>query len=1158
MAKKKEITTRQKISNLLGSTNHEIYEGLGQVSEEDQKRLATVLLRPDLNVRYHAPTSTVTLFTAYGSILLDSSNLTKVKSAYVNGMEYSILPDLDGLDALEHLTGSYGEVMLALDEPKSRQRTGRRERRSRRQVPDDRSYTEIQAAAYEDLSRAGLTYQNFFQELGDVIGTANGGFTAQTLMTELLEEGVQEMDIARYLIYDSFHQRDVIAKLYQYRTDDIQGERHYTEVLANDGSFAGRLVAGLGFASGQYDEAAGVLYFPEDDRAITNLPVVDKNGVFHNGKTAYIPHYLGYFAEGEGSRVERLRLIDPVDQAITGAMLSYKMTSKGDVRFQTILDVTRNLPDFENHPYGDEILETLKRKVALTSRYHNTNSFLAETRNAADELGAVALTMLDDDAKGVIDPLGTSNGSNMGMIFYLTKDAEVLPDGRIVAGESSYSPVGEIIAAHQANWDNFNRNQMSFNAMLTSLDAREANVFVGEFALWNMEDGCVLTHDFDGTIKVGDKLMDMHGNKSTVSLILLNATEEEIKEKHLEHAVQFAKDNPNVDIITSPSSLASRLNMGILYEGAAPDKVKGDVKLPNGEVVKDGQTSLTYMRLSQTAEHKSKDYAIEGAGRRYSTLLRHSLQAKVGDLYTKAFVTEEERNAHIEEIARSFGRLGVSFTDESKLLEKGNVKLSVDADVTTSAADYQFMTPATVRLSLQKKLQNASSVNILLGDRYVTNRFTGEPIRDSEGRNVLPIQVQKGAIIPYRYTSVFTELASGNQNRLEAAYQKAAAVDYKALTEKDNLLKNIETVRFYDNARTTVIVPDPSLPLDSVRSNVDDSRLLSHRDPATQCGNALSMNNKRGAAPHCLHMNPLMINMQDGDFDGDTEGENAYKNLRLSEEEKDEFFARSSVEDRVNYYGEVHLGTGSSYFKALCKVNGIDRSDITFADGKSSREVMDLVEAKTRQILDSPNSYGAYPIVFTNEQTAAASIKRMAEDGLKGNVADIEHYVEIPYSREENREIAKALCAKSEWTGLAGATTNSFIANLGGEHKDLLRTGMDVTWTMTQSTLQMKKNADKLPMIDNSIKVMKRVMNGEMGVEESRRALKSCTEGLIPEAAIDEFVDKVAAVQTPGEAFGYGVLNHKEADTSRIAYMGNAAFDKAVRALSEGGQEQGM
>lgn len=1145
------MSADRNIINLMGLAGNDLYPGFSNLTEEELDRVASVLLRPDLGVRYSQTSKTVTVGTSYGQIILDAGNLKNVRSVYVNGQEYSILRDLDGVDALEHLTGSYGEVLLAIDEPIGRQRMGRQVRRARTRIPSDIPFSDVQATAYEDLSRSGITYQNFFQELGDVLSGMPDGQSVRDLMTELCANEVKEDDIARFLVYDSAYQKEIISRMYNYHEETKPVEREYVDVQADDSTFLGRLIGALGHTEGKYDEAHGVLTLTEDgeERSITNLPRVDERGVFHNGPVSYLPYYIGYFAEGDGDRISRLRVIDPVEQALNGVMLQWKLTSRGDVKFKTILDVTRNLPDFENHPYGDEILETLKKKVVLSPRYHESNSLLAETSGNADELGAVALTMLDEEAKGVIDPYGTSNGRNLGMIFYLTKDAVINADGSITAGESLYSAVGEVMHGYHLDRDNFNRNQMSFNAFLTSLDMEKRNVFIGEFGLWNMEDGIVLTNDLGGKVKTGDKMEDFHGNKSTISVILSDLTEDEIRERHLEHAVRFAKDNPQVDIIASPSSLASRLNMGIVYEGL--DGETSDVVKPDGEVVPAGQTQLMYMRLPQTAEHKSKDYAVEGNGRRYSTLFRYALTAKVGDLYKEALISDDVHDAHVDEVASTFERLGVSFKSDADLIKQGNINLYVDAPVTVSADEFLHVTPAAIRLSLMRQMGSGNSINIDLGEFGVESRFYDGNITDSAGHNVLPIRVPEGGAIPYRYMDLFTQISRGNEEGIRKAYEKFSAVDYGALTAKDNLLKNIDTMSFTDDARTTVIVADPSLRLNDVRSNVDDDRLIIHRDPAIQCGNPLSVNNVGGARPNVLHVNPLMINMQNGDFDGDTEGENAYRNMNLSEEKKAEFFAKSSVTDRVNYYGEVNLGTSGSCFKALAKVNGIPTSDITFADGKTSEEVVALVEEKTRQILDSPKSYGAYAISFASEQAAKDTLCKLADDGIKGKREDMERYLMQGYTDTENQAIAKALIAKSEWTGLAGATTNKLIANLDESQWDILRSAMDVTFSMTQSTLQMKKNADKLLVIDEGIKAMKKVMDGRYSVEQSRDLLKQVTEGLLPEAAVDEFVDKVAERQEPGKNFGYGVINHKPTTTMKLSYASTTTFEKAIKDLGE-------
>ena len=333
---------------------------------------------------------------------------------------------------------------------------------------------------------------------------------------------------------------------------------------------------------------------------------------------------------------------------------------------------------------------------------------------------------------------------------------------------------------------------MSFNAFLTSLDIQKRNVFIGEFAMWNMEDGIVLTNDLGGQVKVGDKMEDFHGNKSTISVILSNLTEDQIKERHLEHAVQFAKDNPNVDIITSPSSLASRLNMGIIYEGL--DGEKKDVRLPDGSVVKDGQMQLMYMRLPQTAEHKSKDYAVEGEGRRYSTLFRYALTAKVGDLYKEGLISQDIHDQHVDEVVSTFERLGVSFDRDGSLIQPGNVNLYVDAPVTVHMDEFHHIAPAAIRMSLMSKMGEGNKINIDLGDMGVKSRLYKGNVIDSQGRNILPIRVPEGGTIPYRYMDLFTQISRGNAEGIERAYKRFSDVDYGALTVKDNIMKNIDTM----------------------------------------------------------------------------------------------------------------------------------------------------------------------------------------------------------------------------------------------------------------------------------------------------------------------------------------------------------------------------
>lgn len=1136
------------ITSILGDSVRKPFKNL---DEDTLDRLVTVIQRPDLGATYNEKSNTIMLRTAYGSVRLDGAKPDHILNVYVSGQEYSVI--MDGIDAIEHLAGTYDDVRLVVDEPIGLRSRGRKTRNTRSTRPDDIPLEEVQATAFDDLSRAGLSYDNIFRELGGVL--QNPIIGVSEVVTDLYANNVDEKDIVHHLIYESPYRNEIMARMYNYYVEEDPKEYNYETVYADDETFIGRLISALDKEEGLYDEHEGVLTFneyalgKEYQRSIINLPRVDENGIFHNKNTRYLPHYIGYYAEGSGSRVERLRLIDPVERAINGVRLEYDLTPTGDIKFQTVLDVTRGLPDFENHPYGQEILDTLKKKVVLNSRYQESNSLLAEHMNKADELGAVALTMLDDDAEGIIDPYGTSNGKNLGIIFYLTSDSTINEDGSITAGASRFSPVGEIMHEYAVDKDNFNRNQMSFNAFLTSLDVKKRNVFISEFGLWNSEDAIVLMNDLGEGYKTGDKLEDLHGNKSTISVVISDLDDAEIRERRLIHAKKFAELNPHVDIVTSPASLASRLNMGIIYEGLQGDAQ--DVTLPTGEVVKNGCIELMYMRLPQTAENKSKDYELEGNGRRYSTLLRYALSSKVGDLYKEGLVSQEVHDANVDNAASIFYRLGISFYNDDDLIKDGNVKLYTESAVTVSMDDFQHTTPAAIRLSLMNQMGDDNTINIDLGDIQLESKITGEPIIDRNGRNVLPIRISKGETIPYRYMDLFQQVSRGNHAGIKQAYQKLSEVDYGQLISKDNVLKNIDTMVFTEGAKTTVIVPDPSVGLGEVRSNSEDDFLIIHRDPAIQSGNAISVTNVGGARPNVLHVNPLMINQVDGDFDGDTMGENDYSNLTLTDRQKDEFFVKSSVEEQVNYYGEVFLDVGGAHFKALSKANGLSTDHITFANGESNLEVVQMVEEQTKKILDSPKSYGAYPITFASEQSAKESLCVLADEGIKGNREEIEKRLNEGYSKDDNRALAKALIAKSEWTGLAGAVTNNLIADLKEGNYEVSRAAFDVTHSMTQAVLQMKKDAERLPEIDAKIKEMKKVMRGNYDIETSRTMLKEVTHGLLPEKAVDTFVDLVKEQQNPEDKFGVGVINGNEMTTTKLSYISTQAFGKALAELGE-------
>lgn len=1105
-----------------------------QLSADSAKKLANVLSIPSIKVRQNTATVPygLNLFTAWGEISLDGT-LANIQSVKISGQAFEVKdPSLDGL---EKLMGNDEEIASVLGEPLGRQRRGR-SRRGRRLV----SFEDAQNETAIELGGSGISYDSLFDDLS---GLKLPEETVSNIADDLFAQSLPENEIGRYLAFDSPYKEEIISAVTGSAVDKPKIKYDFKDVTAQDSNFAGRVLTAIGEQEGKYDEAKGVLEV--NGRKITNLPSVDENGIFTSNGHKYIPNYVGYFAEEGSNRIERLRVMDPVQNAVSAVALQYKMT-KGDVRFKTVLDVTRNLPDFDKHPYGKEILETMKKKVVLSKGYEQTNSLLADVRGRSDELGAVATIMLDPAARGLIDPLGTSNGANMGKTFYLTEKSQVNPDGTLTPGGDMYSPVGKILADYHVDRDNFNRNQMSFNSFLTSEDVKTLNVAYAEFAMWNSEDAAVMTKKgaetaFSMTKHVGDKIEDFHGNKGVLALIAdPDMDEETAKKENLEQAVKFAKLNPDLDLIVSPVSLASRLNMGVAHEGLSGKRQ--DLHLPNGETVKDGICQIMYMSLPQTAEHKSMDYSKEGEGRRYSTLIHYALASKVGkDLYDKALIDPEVRGQHIDEAESAFNRMGVSFKNKEDLVKPGNINMFVDSPAEISVDDLSMMTNSAIRKLLEQNMEKGS-ININLGDKMsVTSPLTGEAIVDSFGEHVLPIKASKDGKIPYRYNAVFSDLSAGNKENLQRTYNRAIAEDWRNIKRKDNILKDIDTMRFKQEAHTDVLTPDPRLPLGDVRSTVKDKEVIIHRDPVIQSGNAISMNNVGQDHKGVVSVNPLIEVMMDADNDGDTLGIVGYSNLRLNDEEKQEFFDKSSVEEQVNQYGNVFLETDNSHFLAAAKANGLDTSNVTFKDGKSNKDLINVVEDLDRKIVDSPSSYGAYALSYENDQSIKQSLGRLADDGIKGNKEEMDRIFENGYTAGENQAILKALIAKSEWTGLAGSTTNQIISGLssGEFDKDLTRVSLDVTHSMTQSVLQMKKNADKLYQIDDGIKNMKKVMSGEYGIEESRHILHAVTNGLVAPEAVDKFVDLTAAKQKdqrPSATFGKGVINHTEANTTTLAF----------------------
>lgn len=1184
------LTPKEKLKKKFGM---ELNSAIDSMNDVDVERLLAITADPTINVKIDRTTIPygVSLGTAYGAVILDST-LKEIKKVYVNGTAFNAkdkgyegLNELINGDAISQLDGlsTFGKNSVKRTNSR-RNRTG--VTRTSTGQESEESYLKYQQEALYDLKAAGITYESFTKEFVDVF--VGPDYDVPVLIKELLDNEVPEEFIPEFLVFGSEFRRELVGNLYGRNFGIDKRNYKFQTVTPDNETFLGKLLTKLDIPEAEYDKRYGTLKV--GDRLITNLPNVDKDGIFHgiNG-TKYIPYHIGYFAEGGGSRIDRLRHIDPVQRAIDACVMQFTMT-QSDVKFKTILDVSRNLPNFEKHPMGKELLETYKNKLVIEKGYLTSNSFLQASEGKTDELGAVKTLMLDDDAKGLIDPYGTSNGANLGAIVYLTEGSTFNPDGTLTASGSEHSPLGHLMNNYNVKKDNYNRHQMSFNALLTSIGVVKLNVAYAEFGMYNAEDACVLAdtgahkmrsdHDVvvevDGKEKtevvvkdmqVGDKIIDMHGDKHVSSIVVdRTMSPDKAKEEQLEHVLEFFKLNPDVDLVVSPVSLNSRLNLGVTHEGLSGKKQ--DLHLPDGSVIKNGIVEMNYIVLPQTAEHKSKDYSNGmGSGRKFSTLYRHAMSSKVGeDLYNKAMLNIHELEYNKERINLTAERLGVQFKDPNKMFEKDNIKTItddsgevypvVDANKTIEIDVFRYRTPESVRMRLATELREYGTVNIDLGDMKIDSPLTGKTIKDSQGRNVLPVRVipdsNGNSVQPFRYKEMYKNIALEQENELQASYARVCAPDYNNFVAKENLIKNIKTVTHHNGAKTEMMAPDPRLKLNQIRTGDDLGYYLVHRDPAQRSGNTLSFENVGGGPDNLTMINPLVVTMMNGDFDSDTLGLLKYMYLNLTPEEREEYFAKTNPIEELNHYGDVNVGIHGSHFRAMVLNCGINIDDITFKHGDSNEVIAEKIDNVMTQILASPKAYGAYAIDFTDENTVKNSLCKIADDGIKGKRADIIKHFEEGYTEAENKNVMEALIAKAEMTGMPGKLTNDLIARIGDTQFDpqLTRVAMEVTHSMTESVLKLKKNADSLPYIRETIKEVRKVFEGEYPNDIARERLRDVTYGLLKPEIVDDFCDKVIAKQRPNEQyFGRGVINNIEVGNAQLGFAHETEFVNTVRAM---------
>lgn len=341
------------------------------------------------------------------------------------------------------------------------------------------------------------------------------------------------------------------------------------------------------------------------------------------------------------------------------------------------------------NPWTQAIIDTEARRIRYSNEIKTGSTVYAEHKAARETLdpaddntydawrvtgGRNMVMLTGKDARGLeapggyFDPVMTGGATNQGIVRYLTADAQVGADGRIVPGDpetlsGSRAPLMTLPEMATMAYDAFDRQQMTTSTIMQSSKVTEpTGTALMTFGGWTADDPIVVSERFaaehqirgaNGQLRdlvVGDKLSDLHGNKGVISLIVDREMDSEAAaEQQLEQEVAWFKANPEMDVVMSPFSLISRRNAGSareLMSGPvsdlrAPETTGQDRLLAaingQGPEALDQSTigGLGQMRFVVThmaVDEKTKIYDDEqvaaGRGRKASSQLGWAMQAQ--------------------------------------------------------------------------------------------------------------------------------------------------------------------------------------------------------------------------------------------------------------------------------------------------------------------------------------------------------------------------------------------------------------------------------------------------------------------------------------------------------------------------------------------------
>ncbi|MFI5702550.1 hypothetical protein ACIA78_21195 [Streptomyces xanthochromogenes] len=249
---------------------------------------------------------------------------------------------------------------------------------------------------------------------------------------------------------------------------------------------------------------------------------------------------------------------------------------------------------------------------------------------------------------GYFDPVMTGGATNQGIVRYLTTQAQVNADGRVVPGDESVAgqraPLMALPELETLRYDPFDRQQMTASTIMQSSEVTApAKTALMTFGGWTADDPIVVSKEFaeryrirgaggwERDLVVGDKISDLHGNKGVISLIVARDMPlQDAQEQDVVEEVNWFRANPGLDVVMSPFSLISRRNAGSARELMSGNV--SDLRSPNGEMRPSALGEMRFVVTHMAVDEKTKIYNDEqvraGKGRKASSQLAWALQSQ--------------------------------------------------------------------------------------------------------------------------------------------------------------------------------------------------------------------------------------------------------------------------------------------------------------------------------------------------------------------------------------------------------------------------------------------------------------------------------------------------------------------------------------------------